>query len=171
MDVFLIAEDGHVERGQVGTHSAVGISLGLALDCGGRAHGTRAGGGGRATLRGRALDFRATGARARRALTSVLSAGRGVNDHRLLLGNTALQNILAEIRHRRTLGLKHILAHIGRLGAGRHSRLENILTHVRLSARRADELGDLSTVFAGAFRSRVSATDAHGYDRRKPFSH
>lgn len=113
MDVFLIAKDGHVERGQVGTHSAVGISLGLALDCGGRAHGARAGRRGRATLRGRALDFRATRARARRALTSVLRAGRGVNDDRLLLGNTALQNILAQVRHRRALGLQHVLAHIG----------------------------------------------------------
>ena len=113
MHIFLIAEDGKVERGPVGPHSAVGISIGRAFDCGGRAHGTRAGGGGRATLRRRALDFRATRARARRALTSILRAGGCVNDDRLLLGNTALQNILAQVRHRRALGLQHVLAHIG----------------------------------------------------------
>jgi len=92
---FLISEDGHVERSQVGAHSAVGISLGLALDCRGRAHGARAWSRGRATLRGRAPDFWATRARARRAFTSILRAGRGVNDDRLLLWNTALQHILA----------------------------------------------------------------------------
>jgi hypothetical protein len=169
--VFLISEDGHIERSQIGAHSCVGISFGLALDCGGRAHGARAGRGGRATLRGRALDFRATRARARRALAGVLRAGRGVNDDRLLLGNTALQHILAQVRHRRALGLQHVLAHIGGLGARRHSCLQDILAHVRLFARRADELGDLTSVFARAFRSRVSATSAHGYYGFKPFVH
>lgn len=153
-----LAEDGHVERSQERAHSAVGSSLGLALDGGGRAHGARAGRGGRARLRRRALDFGATSARAGRALASLLGAGRGVYDDRLLLGNTALQNIPTEVRHRRALGLQHVLCEVRALRARGYGRLENVLAHIGLFAGRADELAYATATTAAT--AAVAATAA-----------
>jgi hypothetical protein len=139
--IFLsLTEHRHVERSQERAHSAVGSSLSLTLDGGGRAHGTRAWSGGRARLRRRALDFGATRARAGRALAGVLGAGRGVDDHRLLLGNTALQYVPTQIGHGRALGLQHVLREVRALRARGYGSLENVLAHIRLFTGRADEL-------------------------------
>ena len=169
MDVFLIAEDGHVERSQERAHSAVGSSLGLALDCCGRAHGARAGRGGRARLRRRALDFGATRARAGRALAGVLGAGRGVYDDRLLLGNTALQHVPTEVGHGRALGLQHVLCEVRALRARGYGGLENILAHIGLFTGRADELAYAASATAATaaartstFGSRALTISAHG---------
>jgi hypothetical protein len=97
------------------------------LDLCGWADRTRARSGLRALRGRRALDIRATRAGARRAVATFPLTGTAVNDDRLRLGNTALQNILAEVGHWRALRLQHILAHIGRLGARRDCGLEHIL--------------------------------------------
>ena len=157
-----LTEHRHVERSQERTHSAVGSSLGLALDGGGRAHGARAGRGGRARLRRWALDFGATRARAGRALAGLLGAGRSVDDNRLLLGNTALQYVLAEIRHGRALGLQHVLREVRALRARGYGRLENVLAHIRLFTGRADELAYATAARASTFGSRTLTLGTHG---------
>ena len=161
-----LTEDGHVERSQERAHSAVGSSLGLALDGGRRAHGARAGRGGRARLRRGTLHFGATSTRAGRALSGLLGAGRGVDDHRLLLGNTALQHVLAEIGHGRALGLQHVLREVRATRARGYGRLENVLAHIRLFTGRAHELAYATAATAAArtstFRSRAPTISAHG---------
>lgn len=163
-----LAEDGHVERSQERAHSAVGSSLSLTLDGRGRAHGARAWSRGRARLRRRALDFGATSARAGRALAGVLGAGRGVNDDRLLLGNTALQHVPTEIRHGRALGLQHVLREVRALRARGYGGLQNVLAHIGLFTGGADELTNFTAAAAVAgaststFGSRALTISAHG---------
>jgi hypothetical protein len=171
------------------------IRLRLALDRRGRADRTGARCGRRAALGRRALDFRAAGTRARRALARILFAGGGVNDDRLLLGDAALQHVLAEIRHRGALGLQHILAEVGRGAARRDGRLQNILAHIGLRTRRAHELVDLVACLflvvlllttvgifttvgllialfrTGAERGRLLAHVARGDRRLEPLTH
>ena len=158
-----LTEDGHVERSQERAYSTVGSSLGLALYGGRRAHGTRAGRGGRARLRRRALDFWATRARAGRALAGVLGAGRGVYDDRLLLGNTALQHVPTQIGHRRALGLQHVLCEVRALRARGYGRLENVLAHIGLFTGRADELAYAAAAArTSTFGSRALTLRTHG---------
>jgi hypothetical protein len=84
--------------------------LSLTLDYRRRACLARAGSR-RGTLGGlRALNLRAAGTRARRALTTWLIALAAVKNYWLGLRNTALEHIVAEIRYRRALRLQHILA-------------------------------------------------------------
>jgi hypothetical protein len=96
---------GHVQRRQERTHRADIALLCLALHSLRRAYGTGARGRRRADSRRRALHLGAAGTRARRALTCLLAASRVINDYRLLLRNTALKHILAQIRHRRAFSL------------------------------------------------------------------
>lgn len=138
-DFSSLTEDGHIERSQERAHSAVGSSLGLALDGGGR------------------------------ALSGLLGAGRGVDDHRLLLGNTALQHVLAEIGHGRALGLQHVLREVRATRARGYGRLENVLAHIRLFTGRAHELAYATAAAAAAavaststLGSRALALSTHG---------
>jgi len=79
--------------------------FGLTLYDGRRTHGARARSRERALGRRRTLYNRATRARARRALSSVLLTAAIVNNDRLGLRDTALQYILAQVRDRRALCL------------------------------------------------------------------
>lgn len=130
------SESLHIQRRQEWTHSLRRL-LRLALDHRRRAHGSRARGRRCALGRWRALDFRATGSRARRALTCRLLAHTVINDDRLRLRDATLQNVLAQIRNRRALRLQHIQRHIRCSSARRHLRLQNVLAHIRFNRTRA----------------------------------
>ena len=116
-------EMGHVQRRQERTHRADIALLCLALDCLRRADRARAGSRRRADRRRRALHLRAAGTRARGALAGFLAASRVINNYRLLLRNTTLKHILAQIRHRGAFSFQHIQGHIRAGRAGRDSAL------------------------------------------------
>ena len=87
---YLHTKASYAQGRQVRAHLLNGRILGLTLDHRGRAHLAGARCGGRALGGLRALDFGAAGARAGRALTRFLTTRRIINDHRLLLRDTAL---------------------------------------------------------------------------------
>jgi hypothetical protein len=97
------------------------------------ANGTRAGCCSRADSRGRAFDFGATRARARRAIATLgLYVRAGINNNGLLLGNGALQHILRHIGNGRALGLQHVVSEIRHRRAGRNTGLQHVLRHIRV---------------------------------------
>lgn len=137
--MLVLSESTEGERGEERTHILVRRLLRHALDLrrGRRADRTRARSRRRALWCGRAHDIGATRSRARRALAALLLTRTVVDDHRLLLRDAALQDVLAEVSGRRALGLQHVLAHIGTCGRRRDCALKDILAQVGFSAGRA----------------------------------
>jgi hypothetical protein len=130
-----IARNG--EGSQIGAYIGCGSLLSFAANLCRRAHRTRARRRWRALGRRRALDLRTTRTRAGRTLTRLVLTGTAINDDRLGSRNTALEDILAEIRDRRALRFEHILAQIGHLRARRDCTLQDILAEVGFTTRRA----------------------------------
>ena len=135
------------ERRQEGSHPVVQRGLRLALDNCRGARRPRARRARRAFRRRRALDFRAAGARARRAISLGLVALGAIEQNRLRLRNGRLENIIGKVRNGRDLRLENVLPQIRQRRARRNRRLENVLGHVGFSARRA----------GGAQRPRIEA--------------
>ena len=76
------------------------------------------------TLGGRrALDLRAPSTRARRALSLRLLALRAIENDWILLGNRALQDIIAEVRDGRALALQNVVAQVRASRARRNGAL------------------------------------------------
>ena len=132
----------HVERCQEWTHRRLSTLLRLTLHHRRRADRARARSR-RCALHGRwAIHCWASGSRARRTLSRILLTRTIINDHRLRLGNTALQYILTQVGHRRALSLQHIISHIRHQGVRRgHLRLQYILAQIRLHGTRARRNG------------------------------
>ncbi len=109
----LVAESGNAEGCEVGAHTVVVDFLCLALDLRLGAGGAGAGRAGGALGRLGALDLGAAGARARRAVALRCLALAAVEDDGLLLGDGRLEDVVAEIRHRRNFRLEDVVAEVG----------------------------------------------------------
>jgi len=149
------------QRGQEWTHTIVWWSLCLALDHGRWADLPRTRCSRRATGRSRTFDFGATGPGARGALSLGLIALTAIQNDRLGLGNRGLENIVAQIRHRRHLRFKDIIGQIGHLRTRGHSALENIATHIRFSARRACGFSGDACLILEAFKHRTTKHNSY----------
>jgi hypothetical protein len=101
---------------------ALHFRLGARCACTGRAR--------RADGRRWAFDFGATRARAGRAFSAIILAGRVINNHRLRFRDRTLQHILGEIGHGRALRLQHILADIGTYYRRGNGTLEHIFRQI-----------------------------------------
>ncbi len=136
---LVLSEGGEIEGSQVRADIVLDRFLGNTLDlCRSRRADRSRAGSRRRTLGGwRAFHIRATRTRAGRALTTLLLTGTVVDDDRLGFRDTALQDVLAEVRGGRALCLQHILGHIGASRAGRNRALQDILAQVRFTTRRA----------------------------------
>ena len=137
---LVLSKGGEIKRRQVRADIGIRRFFGDTLDLSRRrrADRSRARSRRRALRSRRAFHIRAARARARRALTTLLLTGTVVNDDGLRLGNTALQDVLAEVGCGRALSLQHVLAHIGALRARRNCTFQDIFAKVGLAARRAD---------------------------------
>ncbi len=131
--------EAHIQRRQVRPHRRRRRLICLARHRLRRADRARARRRLGARLLRRAGDRGATRARARRALARILLATAIVDDDRLLLRDARLQDILAEIRHRRALRLEHVVRQIRARRRGRDARLQDVLRVIHLTARRADQ--------------------------------
>jgi hypothetical protein len=136
---LVLSKGGEIKRRQVRADIGIRRFFGDTLDLSRRrrADRSRARSRRRALRSRRAFHIRAARARARRALTTLLLTGTVVNDDGLRLGNTALQDVLAEVGCGRALSLQHILAHIRASRARRDCALQDILAQVRFTTRRA----------------------------------
>ena len=78
----------------------------------------------------------------------------------------ALKQTRTEVRHRRALGLQHVLREIGALRARGYGRLQHVLAHIGLFTGRADKLTNFTAAAAVAststLGSRAPTISAHG---------
>jgi hypothetical protein len=108
-----LAEARYIEGGKVGPYSTIIAGFfSSALHDRIRALGSRTGRTRLTCSRLRALDLGTTCTRARRAETLRFTALTAIQDDRLLSRNRGLEHIVAQIRYRRTLSLKHVLGQV-----------------------------------------------------------